>query len=134
MVEQRDSPGYRKVNVVGLSERAGLSSLASDASGQLDVFGHDGDSLGVNGTQISIFEETNQVCLARFLKCSDSGALKSEISLKILSYFANKTLERSLADEQLGALLIATNLAQRNRAWSETVCLHNAVGRRTRYA
>ena len=26
-----------------------LSSLAADPSGQLDIFGHDGDSLGVYG-------------------------------------------------------------------------------------
>ena len=45
-----------------------LRSLATDSAGKLNVLGHDGDSLGVNGAQVGIFKQTNQVSLASFLK------------------------------------------------------------------
>ena len=31
-----------------------LRSFSSDSSGQLDIFWHDGDSPGVNGTQVGV--------------------------------------------------------------------------------
>ena len=40
-----------------------LSTLSTDTAGELDVLGHDGDALGVDGAQIGIFKETNQVRL-----------------------------------------------------------------------
>ena len=41
--------------VCGLKLRgAGLSTLATDPPGQLDVLGHDGDPLGVDGAQVEI--------------------------------------------------------------------------------
>ena len=36
-----------------------LSALSSDPSCQLDVFGHDGDSLGVDGAQVSVLEQAD---------------------------------------------------------------------------
>ena len=44
-----------------------LSSLSPYPASQLDVFGHDGDSLSVDGTQISIFKQTHQVRFASLL-------------------------------------------------------------------
>ena len=41
----------------------GLGPLATDAPGQLDVLGHDGDALGVDGSQVGILEEADQVGL-----------------------------------------------------------------------
>ena len=47
--------------------RLHLSSLSPYPASQLDVFGHDGDSLSVDGTQISIFKQTHQVRFACLL-------------------------------------------------------------------
>ena len=33
-----------------------LRSLSLDSSGQLDIFRHDGHSLGVDGTEIGVFK------------------------------------------------------------------------------
>ena len=41
-----------------------LSTFSTDTSGQLDVLWHNGDSLGVDGAQVSVFKETNQVSFA----------------------------------------------------------------------
>jgi len=34
-----------------------LCALAADATGQLDVLGHDGDALGVDGAQVRVLEQ-----------------------------------------------------------------------------
>ncbi|TRY86983.1 hypothetical protein DNTS_032766, partial [Danionella cerebrum] len=36
-------------------------TLSADSTSQLDVFGHDGDTFGVDGTQIGVFEESHQL-------------------------------------------------------------------------
>ena len=45
-----------------------LRSLFLDPSGQLDVFWHDGDSPGMNGTQIGVFEQPHKIGLCCFLE------------------------------------------------------------------
>ena len=49
-----------------------LCTLATDPPGQLDVLGHDGDALGVDGAQVGVLEQTDQVGLASLLKKSES--------------------------------------------------------------
>ncbi len=49
-----------------------LSTLATDAAGQLNVLGHDGDTLGVDSSQIGVLEQANQVgfgCLLEGQHC-----------------------------------------------------------------
>ena len=38
-----------------------LGALATDAAGELDVLGHDGDALGVDGAQVGVLEEANEL-------------------------------------------------------------------------
>ena len=45
-----------------------LRALTADATGQLDVLGHDGDTLGVDGAQVGVLEQADQVGLARLLQ------------------------------------------------------------------
>ena len=45
-----------------------LSSLPTDPARQLDVLGHDGHTLGVDGTQVGVLKQSNQVGLTGFLK------------------------------------------------------------------
>ena len=49
-----------------------LCSLSTDSAGQLNVLGHDGDALGVDGAQVGVFKQTNKVSLASFLKSHHS--------------------------------------------------------------
>jgi hypothetical protein len=39
-----------------------IEMIASDSSGQFHVFLHDGGSLGMDGTEIGIFKDSNKVC------------------------------------------------------------------------
>eukprot|EP00962_Isochrysis_galbana_P034821 scaffold11852_cov106-Isochrysis_galbana.AAC.2 len=81
-----------------------LSPLATDAAGQLDVLGHDGDALGVDGAQVGVLEE------------------------------AHKALERELADQELGRLLVPADLTERDGAWAVAVGLLDAACGRGRLA
>ena len=58
-----------------------VSSLSTDAAGKLDVFGHDGDPPGVDGAQVGVLEESDQVSLAGFLQSRDGGALEAQLGL-----------------------------------------------------
>ena len=58
----------------------------------------DGDTLGVDGAQVGILEERDEVCLNGLLESTDGGALEAQIGLEVLSDFTDKTLEGELAD------------------------------------
>ncbi|CAH3044955.1 unnamed protein product, partial [Porites lobata] len=88
-----------------------LCSFSTDSSGQLNVLGHDGDALSVDGAQVGVFKQTNKVSFASLLKSHHSRALETQIGLEVLSDFSHKTLEGQLADQQLGALLRAAFVA-----------------------
>lgn len=99
-------------NCFNLSRAEDLGALATDAAGKLDVLGHDGDTLSVNGTQVGVFEETNKVGFGSLLKCHHSRGLEAQVSFEILGDFANKSLEGELADEKLGTLLVASDFTK----------------------
>ena len=90
----------------------GLSTLATDSPGQLDVLGHDGDPLGMDGTQVGVLKEANQVGLAGLLKSHDSRALEPQVSLEVLGNLPDQALEGQLADEQLSGLLVPPDLTE----------------------
>ena len=92
-----------------------LRALTTDATGELDVLWHDGDSLSVDGTQVGVFEQSDKVSFSGFLESKDGRSLETQITLKVLSNFAHETLERKLANEQIRGFLIASNLTQSDR-------------------
>ena len=108
-----------------------LCSFSTDSAGQLNVLGHDGDALGVDGAQVGVFKQTNKVSLASFLKGHHSGALEAQIRLEILSDFSHKTLEGQLADQQLGGFLVTTDLAKSDCTRPVTMRLLDSTGGRS---
>ena len=108
-----------------------LCSLSADSAGQLDVLGHDGDALGVDGAQVGVFKQTNKVSFASFLKSHHSRALEAQVGLEILSDFSHKTLEGQLADQQLSGFLVTTDLTKSDCTRPVTMrFLHSTSGRR----
>ena len=105
-----------------------LSGFAMDTTCQLHVFWHDCDTLGVDGAQVGVFEEADQVGLGGFLESHDGAGLEAKVGLVSLGDFTNKTLEWELAEEKLGGLLVATDLTKSNCAWSESVWLALDLG------
>ena len=55
-----------------------LQFFAADAAGQLDVLGHDGDALGMEGAQVDILIEANKVGLGRLLESMQRGSLEAK--------------------------------------------------------
>ena len=68
-------------------------SVSSDSLGQLKISGHDGDSLGVNGTQVGVFEQRDEVGFSSFLEGKDGWGLESEFLFEFVGNFSNHSLE-----------------------------------------
>ena len=105
-----------------------LGTFSTDSAGQLDVLGHNGDTLGVDGAKVGVLEETDEVSLRGLLKGHDGRALEAEVGLEVLSDLTDKTLEGELADEKLGGLLVSSDLTESNSSWSESVWLLDTTG------
>jgi hypothetical protein len=97
-------------------QRKRLGALATDAAGQLNVLGHDSNTLSMNGAEVGVLKETREVSFCSFLKSTESRALEAQIPTTgasgVPSDLANKALERELADEELRALLVAADLTE----------------------
>ena len=105
-----------------------LSTLSTDATSELDVLGHDGHTLGVDGAQVGVLEKTNKVGLASLLEGHDGGALEAEISLEVLGDLTDKTLEGQLADQELSGFLVTTDLTESDGSRPVTVGLLDTSG------
>ena len=94
----------------------------------MNVLGHDGNTLGVNGTQVGVFKEANEVGLRGLLKCKNSSALETKVGLEILSNLTHKALERSLTDQEVSRLLVLADLTESNGSRTVTVRLLDSSG------
>jgi histone H3 len=100
-----------------------LRAFTTDAASQLDVLGHDGHTLGVDGAQVGVLEQTNQVSLSSLLQSTDSRGLETQVRLEVLSNLTNQALEGQLADQKLGRLLESTDLTQSDGTRAKAVRL-----------
>ena len=103
----------------------------------------------MDSSQVSIFEERDEISLSGLLESHDGGGLEAEIRLhitaqhekahgititlwtylEVLSNLTNETLEGELADEQLGGLLVATDFTKSDGTGAEPVgLLHTTSG------
>lgn len=89
-----------------------LRSFSSDTSGELDIFGHNGDTLGVDGAKIGIFEESDEVGFSCFLEGKDGLGLEAKVGLEVLSDFSDQSLERQFTDQQISRLLVFSDFPQ----------------------
>ena len=109
-------------------ETGRLRALATDAAGKLDVLGHDGDTLGVDGSEVGVLEEADEVSLGGLLEGKDGRALEAEIGLEVLGNLTDKALEGQLADEELGGLLVAADLTESDGTGAVTMGLLYTTG------
>ena len=108
--------------------KGNLSSLSTDPPGELDVLGHDGDPLGVDGAQVGVLKQTNKVGLAGLLESHDGGGLEPEVSLEVLGDLSHQTLEGQLADEELSGLLVSPDLTESHSSGPVSVGLLDSSG------
>src|SRR6184192_4168117 len=98
-----------------------LSTFSTDSSCQLNVLWHDGDSLGVDGAQVRVFKERDEVGFSGFLEGSNGRALESQIGLVVLSNFSHQSLEREFANQKFSGLLVSSDFSQGDCSRSESV-------------
>jgi len=80
----------------------------------------------VDGAEVGVLEEANEVSLSGLLESENRRALEAEVSLELLGNLANQALERELADEELSGLLVSPDLAESDSAWAVPVGLLHA--------
>ena len=105
-----------------------LGTLATDPAGQLDVLGHDGDTLGVDGAQVGVLEQANQVGLRGLLQGHDGRGLEAQVRLEVLGNLPHQALEGQLADEELSGLLVPPDLTEGHGTGAVPVGLLDATG------
>ena len=103
-----------------------LVSLPSDTSCELNVSGHNGHALGVDGAQVGVFKQADQVGLRNLLQRQHCGCLEAQVDFEVLRDLTHQALEGQLADEQLGGLLVAANLTEGDGPWPVPVRLQHA--------
>ncbi len=94
----------------------------------MDVLGHDGDSLGVDGAEIGILKESDQVSLGSFLESHDSRALEPKVGLEVLGDLTNESLEGELPDEELSGFLVTTDLSESDGSRTVAMGLLDSAG------
>ena len=72
----------------------------------------DSDTLGVDGAQVGVLEEGDEVSFDGLLKRTDGRRLEAKVGLEVLRDFTDQTLEGQLADQELGGLLVTTDLTE----------------------
>ena len=74
-----------KVSLAAAIASAGaLGPFSSDPPGELDVLWHDGYPLSMDGAQVGILEEPDEVGLGCLLESHDGGALETKIGFEVL--------------------------------------------------
>ena len=71
------------------------------------VLGHDGDALHVNGTQVGVLKQSNEVSFRSLLEGKYSRALEMTVRLELLSNLSYQTLEWRLANQMVSQLLVS---------------------------
>jgi hypothetical protein len=105
-----------------------LRAFSSDAAGELDVLGHDSHTLGMDGAQVGVLEEGDKVGLGSLLEGQDGGSLEAQVVLEVLGDLTNQTLEGQLADQEVGGLLVSSDLTESDGAGAVSVRLLDTAG------
>jgi histone H3 len=99
----------------------------------LDVLGLDSDTLGVDGSQVGVFKQTNQVSFRGFLQSTNGRGLETQVGLEVLGNFTDQSLERQLSDQELGGLLVSSDFSESNSTRSVSVGLLDTTSGRGRF-
>ena len=87
----------------------------------MNIFRHDGNSPGVDGTQVGIVKQPDKVCLRCFLETQYRRRLESQVCLVVLGDLPHQPLERQFLDEQCRAPLEVTDVLQSYSSCSVSV-------------
>jgi hypothetical protein len=89
-----------------------LRTLSTNTTSQLNILGHDCNTLSMNSAQVGILEQTDEVRLGRLLKSQHRRPLKPQIALEILGDLPHQPLEGEFANEKVRGFLVPTDFAE----------------------
>merc|ERR1719481_2318212 len=84
----------------------------------------------MDGAQVGVLEEADEVGLGSLLQSHDSGRLEPQVGLEVLGDLTDQTLEGQLADEELSGLLVAPDLTESHGTGPVPVGLLDSTGGR----
>jgi len=102
--------------------------FAANPAGELHVLGHDGDALGVDRTHVGVLKEANDVGLGGLLQGKEGGGLEPQVGPKILGNLTHELLEGTLADHEIGGLLVLADLAEGDCSGTVPAGLLGSIG------
>jgi len=105
----------------------GLGAFPADAACKLDVLGHDGDPLGVDGAEVGVLEEAHEVGLGGFLEGANGGGLETQVLFELEADLADQALKGELADQEFGGFLKAADLPEGHGAGAVAVRFFDAA-------
>ena len=82
----------------------------------------------MDGAQVGIFEETDEVSFSNFLEGQDGGALESKVGLVFLGDFTDQTLEGELSQQEISGFLVFSDFSEGDGSGSESVGLLDTTG------
>lgn len=92
--------------------------ITANTASKQHIAGHDRDPTRVEGAEVGIFEEMDQVSFGSFLESEDRGTLEAEVWAGVLGNFTNEALEREFLDQEVALGLVLADFAQRNGSWA----------------
>jgi hypothetical protein len=90
--------------------------IVTDLADESDVQRLDGDALGVDGIEIGVLKEHDEVLLSSLLEGPDGLGLEAEVRLEVLSNLADEAPEREIRDDRVGRLLVLADLTESDGA------------------
>ena len=75
----------------------------------------------MDGAEVGVLEETNEVGFRGFLESHDSGGLESEVVVETTSNLSDESLEWELPEEEVSGLLVSSDFSEGNGTGSESV-------------
>jgi len=106
------------------------SALTAETTSEGKILGLNSDTPGVDGSQVGVLEEGDEVGLSSLLKGHNSRGLEPKIRLEVLSDFPDEPLEGELPDQQLGGLLVLSDFTEGDSSGAEAMRLLDASCRR----
>ena len=88
----------------------------------------------MDGAQVGVLKESDEVGLGGLLQGEEGRGLEADVNFIIIGNLADEALEGGLAVEQVGGLLVASDLAQGDGSGAVTVGLLHAAGVGSRMA
>ena len=89
-----------------------VTRLALEEMGQQEKKRYSQSPNILDGSQVGVFEQGDEVSLRGFLKGHNSRRLESQVGLEVLGDFSDQSLEGQLSDQELGRLLVLSDFSE----------------------